>query len=118
MRKDEGLLAWLAELLEPQGRVSLRRMFGGHGVYLDGVFIAVVSEARPYFKADEQTEGAFAEAGGERFAFDSRGKHVETSYWSLPESAFDSAEDMRPWAQRALAAAGRKPPAKARVRKG
>ena len=109
MRKDEGLLEWLSELLEPLGRVSVRRMFGEHGLYLDGVFIAVVSDGRPYFKADAQTEAAFAEAGGERFAFDSRGRHVETSYWSLPESAFDSAEDMRPWAKRALEAAGRKP---------
>jgi DNA transformation protein len=108
MRKDEGLLAWLAELLEPQGRVSVRRMFGGHGVYLDGVFIAIVVEGRPYFKADAQTQALFADAGGERFAFDSRGRHVETSYWSVPESAFDSAEDMRPWAQHALAAARRK----------
>jgi len=108
MRKDEGLLAWLSELLEPMGRVTVRRMFGGHGVYIDGVFIAVVVDARPYFKADALTQGAFEAEHSERFVFDSRGKHVETSYWSLPESAFDSAEDMRPWARLALAAARRK----------
>ena len=108
MRTDEGLLTWLSELLEPLGKVSVRRMFGGHGVYLDGVFIAIVDGDRPYFKADAQSEGEFRAAGGEPFVFDSRGKHVETSYWSLPESAFDSAEDMRPWARRALAAAERK----------
>jgi DNA transformation protein len=109
MRKDEGMLDWLRELLEPQGRVSVRRMFGGHGLYLDGVFVAIVDEGRPYFKADAQSQGDFAQAGGEPFVFESRGKRIETSYWSVPESAFDSAEEMRPWAQRALAAARRKP---------
>jgi DNA transformation protein len=114
MRTDEGMLAWLSELLEPQGRVSVRRMFGGHGLYLDGVFIAIVDEGRPYFKADELNAADFREAGGKPFVFESRGKRIETSYWSVPESAFDSAEDMRPWAQRALAAARRKPATKPR----
>jgi len=109
MRKDEGMLDWLRELLEPQGRVSVRRMFGGHGLYLDGVFVAIVDEGRPYFKADAHSQGAFADAGGEPFVFESRGKRIETSYWSVPESAFDSAEDMRPWARLALEAARRKP---------
>jgi DNA transformation protein len=114
MRKDEGLLSWLAELLEPQGRVALRRMFGGNGLYLDGVFVAIVIDGRPYFKADALTQAAFVEAGGEAFMFESRGRRMASSYWSVPESAFDSAEDMAPWARRALAAARRKPPAKGR----
>jgi DNA transformation protein len=109
VRKDEGLLDWLRELLEPQGRVAVRRMFGGHGLYLDGVFVAIVDAGRPYFKADALTQPDFAAAGGEPFVFESRGKRIETSYWSVPESAFDSAEDMLPWARRALAAARRKP---------
>ena len=106
------MLDWLRELLEPQGRVSVRRMFGGHGLYLDGVFIAIVDEGRPYFKADELSARQFKQAGGEPFVFESRGKRIETSYWSVPESAFDSAEEMRPWARLAVAAALRKPAAK------
>ena len=31
------------------------------------------------------------------------------SYWSAPEEAMDSPDDMRPWARRAIAAALRKP---------
>jgi len=109
MRNDDGMLAWLRELLEPQGKVSIRGMFGGHGLYLDGVFVAIVVEGRPYFKADALTQGEFVAAGGDPFVFESRGRRVATSYWSVPESAFDSAEDMRPWARRALEAARRKP---------
>lgn len=109
MRADDGFLEWLRELLEPIGRVSLRRMFGGHGLYIDGVFVAIVVDGRPFFKADAQTQAAFAEAGSSQFVFESRGRSVPSSYWSLPESALDSAEDMAPWARRAIAAALRKP---------
>lgn len=111
MREDEGFLEWLRELLEPAGKVSLRRMFGGHGVYIDGLFIAIVAEGRPYFKVDGETEAAFTAAGCAPFVFESSGKVVPTSYWSLPEAALDSAEDMAPWARRAIAAALRKPAA-------
>ena len=112
MREDGGFLEWLRELLEPAGKVSLRRMFGGHGVYVDGLFIAIVVEGRPYFKADAGTEAQFIAAGCAPFVFESRGKAVPTSYWSLPEAALDSAEDMAPWARRAIEAALRKPAAK------
>ena len=113
MRADEGFLEWLRDLLEPIGRVGFKRMFGGHGLYLDGLFVAIVVDGRPYFKVDSETQPAFAAAGCAPFVYDSGGKHVEMSYWSLPESALDSAEDMQPWARRAIAAALRKPAVKA-----
>jgi len=109
MRNDNGFLEWLAELLEPMGKVSVRRMFGGHGLYLDGLFVAIVADGRPFFKADAHTEADFLAAGCTPFIFESRGKSIPSSYWSVPESALDSAEDMRPWARRAIAAALRKP---------
>ena len=120
MREDEGFLEWLRELLEPAGKVSMRRMFGGHGVYVDGLFIAIVVEGRPYFKVDAGTEAAFVAAGCAPFVYESGGKVVPMSYWSLPEAALDSAEDMAPWARRAIEAALRKPAvkqAKAAVKK-
>jgi DNA transformation protein len=110
---DEGFLEWLRELLEPLGKVSMRRMFGGHGVYIDGLFIAIVDEGRAWFKADAESEADFAAAGCTPFVFEARGKEVPTSYWSVPESALDSPEEMRPWARKAIAAALRTPAVKA-----
>lgn len=46
MNNDEGFIALLHELLEPLGAVSTRRMFGGHGVYCDGLFIAIVVDGQ------------------------------------------------------------------------
>jgi DNA transformation protein len=117
MHGDEGFLAWLQELLEPVGRASTRRMFGGHGVYVDGLFVAIVIEGRAYLKVDAQTEAAFAGAGCAPFVYDSGGKAVPMSYWSVPDSALDSPADMTPWARLAIAAARRKPPKKAPVKR-
>lgn len=109
MTRDDGFLDYLHELLEPCGVISTRRMFGGHGVYCDGLFIAIVIDGRLYLKVDAGSEAEFRAAGSAPFVYESRGKTVEMSYWSAPEEAMDSAEDMRPWARRAIAAALRKP---------
>jgi len=117
MNDDDGFIAFLHELLEPLGAVSTRRMFGGHGVYCDGLFIAIVVDGQLYLKVDELTQPAFTAAGCEPFVYTSKGKPVPMSYWNVPEEALDSADSMRPWARRAIEAALRKPVAKASRRR-
>ena len=50
----EHLLDQLAAIGQPQGR----RMFGGHGLYLDGFFIGIVADETLYLKADEWNQPA------------------------------------------------------------
>ena len=54
---DDDFLHWCAELLAPLGRVRTRRMFGGHGLYVDDVFIALVMRGRLYLKVDDEKIG-------------------------------------------------------------
>lgn len=107
------MLEWFRELLAPLGRVRTRAMFGGHGVYVDDEFIAIVVEDVLYLKVDAQTQARFADAGSRPFTYDAgeRGE-VAMSYWSAPDEAMDDPEAMLPWARFALAAARRKPAAK------
>lgn len=93
------------ELLSSLGRPTARRMFGGHGLYVEGVFVALVAFDRLYLKADDLTRQTFAAAGGERFTYGGRGRLVQLDYWTVPPQAMDSAEQMRPWARLALEAA-------------
>lgn len=118
MKKDDGFIEFLHELLEPMGSVSTRRMFGGHGVYCDGVFIAIVIDGRLYLKADADTAPAFEAAGSAPFVYESKGAPITMSYWSAPEQALDSPEQMQPWARLAMAAARRKGERKGRVPRG
>jgi len=116
MSHDEGYLELLHELLQPLGTIRTRRMFGGHGVYCDGLFIAIVIDGQLYLKVDELTRPAFVAAGCEPFVYTGKGQPIQMSYWNVPEEALDSTESMRPWAQRAIEAALRKPAAKTRRR--
>jgi len=93
------------ELLSSVGTPSAKRMFGGHGLRIDGHFVALIAFDRLYLKADALNRAQFAAAGGEPFVYDGKNKPVTLGYWSAPPQAMDSPEAMRPWAQSALDAA-------------
>ena len=116
-----------AELLGSIGTVRVRRMFGGHGFYVDDLFVALIFDGRLYLKVDAHTRAAFEAAGSVPFVYDSAGKSVSVGYFSTPEAAMESPPLMQPWARLALAAALRaraakpraaRPAKKARPRKG
>ena len=103
------MLEHYIELLSAVGRIRARAMFGGHGLYCDDYFIAIVAEGELYLKVDEQSRAAFDRAGSRPFTFEAKGKVAEMKYCSAPDEALESPQQMRPWAERALAAALRQP---------
>ena len=92
------------------GEVSVRRMFGGKGVYHRGLIIAVEVRGEMRLKADAITAPAFEAAGARRWSYDGKGgKLVQMPYWSIPEDAYDDPEIMAEWVRLAYAAAVRAP---------
>ena len=118
-RRDmsEALIEHLRDLFEPLGPISVRAMFGGYGLYFDGIIIGVIMDEALYLKTDAQTRGRFEAAGCAPFVYEMKGKPLPMSYWSLPEDAMDSPQAMRPWALLAIEAARRKPAPKPRKRR-
>jgi DNA transformation protein len=99
-------VAHVLELLAPLGAVRARRMFGGHGLYVDALFIALIADDRLYLKADATVQPAFERAGCTPFAYSRSDRSAVTlGYWSAPDEALDSPQGMAPWARLALAAA-------------
>jgi len=112
-------LDYLHDLFSGFAPVTTRAMFGGHGVYRDGVIIGIVIDEAIYLKVDDATRAAFEAVGSQPFMYEAKGKSVPMSYWSVPEDVLDSPQEFRPWAQRAWEAALRKPkPKNARQKKG
>jgi DNA transformation protein and related proteins len=93
------------EMLAPLGVVRAKRMFGGHGLYIDELFVALIAFERLYLKVDAQTQPAFESAGCEPFVYDGKGKPITMSYWTVPAEAMESPHLMEPWARQAIAAA-------------
>lgn len=106
-------VAHCVELLQPLGSVRWRRMFGGHGIYLDDFFIAIVDDETLYLKTDDQNRAQFVAAGCEPFIFHQNdGGTMEIKYYRPPEEALESPALMQPWARLALDAALRAAQAK------
>lgn len=93
------------ELLAVLGRISARRMFGGHGIYCDGLFIAIVLDAVLYLKADDQSRADFERAGCAIFSYSRQGRTAQLHFYRAPEDAMEAPHLMLPWGRKALAAA-------------
>jgi len=80
-------------------------MFGGHGVYCDGVFVGIVHDDALYLKADAVNRAEFERAGCEIFGYSRKGKVATLNFYRAPEDAMDAPQRMLPWARKALEAA-------------
>jgi DNA transformation protein len=90
------------------GPVQIRRMFGGQGIYQDGLIFALEAGGELYLKVDEENVGALQELGSRPFTVEMKsGSATMTSYWLMPESALDDPDEARNYAALALAAARR-----------
>ncbi len=96
---------YLRDLFEPFGDIDIRRMFGGQGVYFDGLMFALVADGELYLKVDDTSKAEFSDAGSAPFTYTGKGKSVEMSYWRLPEDALDDPDAMKQWADLGYAAA-------------
>lgn len=113
MATADALVEHCIELLGGRPRARALRMFGGHGIYVDGLFLAMVAFERLYLKADSQTQPAFVAAGCQPFTYSKKtGEQQVMAYWTAPDEAMDSPAAMQPWLRLAQACALRAQAAK------
>jgi DNA transformation protein len=104
----------LLSALAPLGPVESRPMFGGHGLYLDGRFFAIVHAQHVYFRVDAATADVAAE--GEPFRYRRSGRTITLAgYREPPAACRDAGEALLPWAERGVAAAKRETAKKPRA---
>ena len=107
----------IVELFSGFGPVTVRRMFGGAGIYADGTMFGLVADGVIYLKAGESNVAMFERERLAPFTFSKRtGERVVTSYRRMPDRLYDDPEELAEWARAALAAVHlareRKKPAK------
>jgi DNA transformation protein len=100
----------IQEMFASFGPVSVRRMFGGAGIYCEGVMFALSYNGLVYLKADETTAPSFEREGSAPFMFTSKdGKRTTMSYWRLPDRLYDDPDELAIWAKAAIATARQAP---------
>ena len=99
-------LAFMTEQMAGFGPVTIRKMFGGAGVYHDGLMFGLIADEVLFLKADSETTSVFEAEGLGPFVYDAKGgKNIVMSYWRAPERCLDDPDEMRDWARRAYGVA-------------
>ena len=98
---------FLHETFNTFGTLKTRKMFGGHGIYHQGLMIGLVADDELYLKVDKQTEAEFSAKDMQPFTFHKGEKLVKMSYFQAPEEIYDDHEQANYWANLAYAAAVR-----------
>jgi len=97
---------FIRDLFQPFGAVTVRRMFGGAGLFADGVMFGLVSGGQIYLKADATTVTWFERECCGPFEYSTKhGKRALTSYWRLPDRLYDNADELAQWARHAVKSA-------------
>lgn len=98
-------LQYILEQLARLPRVTSRRMFGGVGLYSDGVFFAIIDNDTVFFKVDDSTRETYVERGSEPFRPYKDRPEVSMSYFQVPAEILEDADELVPWARAAVRAA-------------
>lgn len=104
--------AFVVDLMQVVGPVYSKRMFGGHGIFLDGLMFGLIADNTLYLKVDDETRSTYEEHGLQAFTYQKQGTSASLSYYEAPEDSLEDLDVMRNWAapafEVALRAASRK----------
>jgi len=111
--KRNEFVDYVVELMTGWAPVTARRMFGGYGLYREGLMFALIVDDELFFKADANSVNQFEQAGCRPFVYVSKARTVKLSYWSAPAASLDSPAAMNEWCPAAYGTALRAQAAKA-----
>jgi DNA transformation protein len=112
MAVSKNFVAYVLEQLAQITNVTSRRMFGGVGLYAEGLFFGLIDDDTLYFKVDDSNRAEYAQRGSKPFCPFPDKSEFSMSYYDLPAEVLEDAEDLTRWARKSVvvasAAASRK----------
>jgi len=108
MAVSNEFLAYVVEQLSLLGEVTVRRMFGGAGLYCEGRIFGVVADDVAYLKVDNSNREDFVRAGSAPFNPYPEIATGRSSYYEIPAEVLEDRQVLAAWAARSLAVARKK----------
>ena len=96
-RRHKEFVEYVVDLSQVIGPVYSKRMFGGHGIFLDGFMFGLVFNSTLYFKVDSGSRERYVNRGLEPFSYERQGKKTHLNYFQAPEEVLDDLDIMRDW---------------------
>jgi DNA transformation protein len=105
MSVSKDFVAYVAEQLASLASVTTRRMFGGVGLYADGLFFALIDDDTLYFKVDDSNRGEYERRGSKPFCPFPDKSEFSMSYFNVPADLLEDADELSLWARKSVAVA-------------
>ena len=96
---------YLNDQLASFGPVAIRRMFGGAGLFRDGVMFGLIADETLYLKTGDANRADFEAAGMGPFTYAGKSKPVSMSYHEVPADVLEDSDLLSEWAGKAFAVA-------------
>lgn len=77
-----------------------RAMFGGHGIYAEDRFFAILADDRLYFKVDDTNRAEYLARGMKPFTYEKQGQVMSMNYYEVPPEVLDDRTELVAWARR------------------
>jgi DNA transformation protein and related proteins len=103
-KQDNPFHTYVEDLFANLGRIRIRKMFGGAGVYSGEDMFALIDQDQIYVKSDDALKADLVDEGGQPFEWTNpnTGITITMSYVSLPVNALDDRDEASGWARKAL----------------
>lgn len=108
MAVNEGFKDYVVDQLEQLGWVTIKKMFGGAGIYYDGIIFGLLADDVLYFKVDDSNRSDYEQTGMEPFQ-PFADKPMVMPYYEVPVEILENKELLSDWARKALLASKNKP---------
>ena len=109
MAISDEFVTYVTDQLNGLANVSVRKMFGGAGLYCDGVMFGLIADDVFYLKVDDSNRDDFIKAGASAFnPYPDKVKTAIMSYYDVPADVLENPDELAKWTQRSLTIARKK----------
>jgi DNA transformation protein and related proteins len=109
MSEQQDFATHIVDLLEPFGYCEARCMFGGYGIFHQGLMFGLIANGSLYLKADAESREVFVSEGGSAFSYFKGDREYQLSYYLAADDFFEDDVACLAWARLAFDAALRNP---------
>ena len=92
MATSKDYLEYILDVLSLCDNITAKRLFGGYGLYQNGIIFAIIVENELYFKVDESNINLYQNLNSEPLTFHAKRKAITMSYWKVPDEIIENKE--------------------------
>ncbi len=108
MPVSEDFLEYIKDQLRDTGKITIKKMFGGAGIYVDSIITGLVADDVLYLKVSDSNMKDYESAGMKPFRPYEDKPHA-MSYWEVPPDVMENENELKIWVEKAREASLQKP---------